>query len=104
MEKVLAVNGGGKAVENFNKELCVWPIVTDEDREAIVDVLDNRAMSGTEITKEFEKEYAAWIGAEYALGYCNGTSALHAAMWACGVGAGVSNLSLFQKKTSPIFV
>jgi len=88
MSKKLAINGGDKAIENFKSELCVWPIVTDEDREAIVDVLDNRAMSGTDITKEFEKEYASWIGAKYALGYCNGTSALHAAMWACVVGAG----------------
>jgi perosamine synthetase len=88
MSKVLAVNGGNKAVENFKSELCVWPIVTDEDRKAIVDVLDNRLMSCTDITKEFEKEYASWIGAKFALGYCNGTSALHAAMWACGVGAG----------------
>jgi len=88
MSKNLAVNGGDKAIEEFKNELCVWPIVTDEDREAIVGVLDNVAMSGTEITKEFEKEYKEWIGAEFALGYCNGTSALHAAMWACGVGAG----------------
>ncbi len=88
MEKVLAINGGNKAIEEFKQELCVWPIVTDEDRKAIIDVLNNRAMSGTEITKEFEKKYAAWIDVKYALGYCNGTSALHAAMWACGVGAG----------------
>jgi len=88
MGKVLAVSGGSKAVKDFKKELCVWPIITDEDREAIVDVLNKRLMSGTEITKDFEKEYAAWIGVKFALGYCNGTSALHAAMWACGVGAG----------------
>ena len=88
MKKQLAVNGGAKAVETFNHELCNWPIITDEDREAILTVLNDRSMSGTTITKEFEKEYKEWIGAEYALGYCNGTSALHAAMWACGVGAG----------------
>ncbi|MFA6714286.1 MAG: DegT/DnrJ/EryC1/StrS family aminotransferase [Victivallaceae bacterium] len=88
MNNQLAVNGGSKAVEEFKSELCTWPIVTDEDREAIVKVLDDCSMSGTGITKEFEKEYAAWIGAKYSLGYCNGTSALHAAMWACGVGAG----------------
>lgn len=88
MDKQLALKGGKKAIKEFNWELCVWPIVTDEDREAIVKVLNERSMSGTVITKEFEKEYAAWIGAKYALGYCNGTSALHAAMWACGVGAG----------------
>jgi dTDP-4-amino-4,6-dideoxygalactose transaminase len=88
MKKQLAVNGGAKAVESFNQELCRWPIITDEDREAVLSVLNDRSMSGTTITKEFEKEYKEWIGAEYALGYCNGTSALHAAMWACGVGAG----------------
>jgi perosamine synthetase len=88
MQNPLAINGGSKAVENFNKELCVWPIVTDEDREAIINVLDKRLMSKSDITKEFEQEYAAWIGSKFALGYCNGTSALHAAMWACGVGAG----------------
>ena len=88
MKKQLAVNGGTKAVENFNQELCNWPIVTDEDREAILSVLNDRSMSGTTITKEFENEYKEWIGAEYALGYCNGTSALHASMWACEVGAG----------------
>ncbi len=45
-------------------------------------------MSGTDITKEFEKEYATWNGTGFALGTCNGTAALAAAMWACGVGAG----------------
>ena len=88
MNKILAVNGGDKSIENFNKDFCAWPIITDEDRTAIIEVLDNRAMSGTEITKNFEKEYKEWIGANFALGYCNGTSSLHAAMWACGVGAG----------------
>lgn len=88
MSKKLAINGGGKAVEGVKSELYIWPIITDEDRDAIIGVLDNRAMSGSDITKEFEREYASWISAEFALGYCNGTSALHAAMWACGVGAG----------------
>lgn len=50
MSKNLAINGGGKSIEEFKNELCVWPIITDEDREAIVGVLDNCAMSGTEIT------------------------------------------------------
>src|SRR5690606_17329115 len=46
------------------------------------------AMSGTDITLQFEKEFAAWQGTEYALGYCNGTMALQAAMFGCGVGRG----------------
>src|SRR4029079_4739940 len=33
-------------------------------------------------------EFAAWFGVEYALGHCNGTAALQAAMWDCEVRAG----------------
>jgi perosamine synthetase len=51
-------------------------------------VLRRGAMSGNEITKEFEREWADWLGTTYALAYPNGTEALRAAMWACGVGAG----------------
>ena len=65
-----------------------WPIVTREDEEAVLDVLRRGAMSGTDITKLFEKEWGEWMGVKYALAYCNGTSSLHAALWACGVGAG----------------
>ena len=45
-------------------------------------------MSGTDVTQQFEKEFAAWQGAQYALGFNNGTAALHAAMYGCGVGSG----------------
>jgi dTDP-4-amino-4,6-dideoxygalactose transaminase len=68
--------------------MFTWPIVTGEDEAAVLDVLRRRAMSGTEVTKEFEREFAAWTGMKHALAYCNGTASLHAAMWACGVGAG----------------
>jgi len=45
-------------------------------------------MSGTDITAEFEREFAKWQDVKYALGYCNGTMALLAAMYAAGVGFG----------------
>jgi dTDP-4-amino-4,6-dideoxygalactose transaminase len=84
----LAILGGEKTISEVNDELFHWPIVTDEDINAVTDVLKKGKMSATEITKEFEKDYAAWNGTDYALGTCNGTAALTAAMWACGVGAG----------------
>lgn len=84
----LAIFGGEKAVLELRDELLHWPIVTDEDISAVSSVLKNGNMSGTDITKEFEREYAAWNGVDFALGTCNGTAALAAAMWACGVGAG----------------
>jgi dTDP-4-amino-4,6-dideoxygalactose transaminase len=65
-----------------------WPIVTREDEAAVLDVLRRGAMSGTDVTVQFEAEYAAWIGREYALAYPSGTESIRAALWASGVGAG----------------
>lgn len=84
----LAILGGTKSVTENHAQMFHWPIVTKEDEDAVLDVLRNGTMSQTAITKEFEKEFAAWMGVEYALGYCNGTASLMAAMWACGVGMG----------------
>jgi len=38
--------------------------------------------------REFEKEFAAWAGTEYAIGLANGTVALDLALKALGIGAG----------------
>ncbi len=84
----LALLGGPKTIATATPELFQWPIVTAEDEAAVLDVLRRGAMSGNEITKEFEKEFAAWMGMSLALAYPNGTEALRAAMWALGVGAG----------------
>ena len=84
----LALLGGQKSVTKDPGDIFKWPIVTVEDEEAVLDVLRRGAMSGTDITQSFECEFAEWIGARYALAHCNGTACLHAAMWACGVGAG----------------
>ena len=45
-------------------------------------------MSGTDVTEVFEREFAEWQGRAYAVGYNNGTSALQASMYACGLGRG----------------
>ena len=36
---VLAINGGKPVIENKNEKLFHWPIVTDEDIQAVTDVL-----------------------------------------------------------------
>ena len=72
-----------------DKELFHWPIVTDEEIEAVAAVMrGGAAPSGTDITREFEAKFAAWHGVKFGLGCCNGTAALNAAFWACGIGAG----------------
>jgi len=84
----LALLGGPQAVTVDPGDIFTWPIVTEEDEQAVLEVLRRRAMSGTDVTKQFEQEFAEWMGTEFALGYPNGTESLRAAMWACGVGAG----------------
>ena len=90
----LAIFGGEPAVtyvgtgKNDGSDMFKWPVVTDEDRAAVLDVINKGAMSGTDITREFEREFCEWMGAKYALGTNNGTAALHAAMFACGLGRG----------------
>jgi perosamine synthetase len=88
MSSKLAIFGGEKAVRSNQGDIFTWPVITKEDEEAVLEVLRRGGMSGTDVTREFEKEFAAWQGTKYALGYCNGTSALQAAMYGCNVGVG----------------
>lgn len=84
----LAIAGGEPAVPEHDPDLFHWPIVTAEDEQAVLEVLRAGTMSGTDITKRFEREFAAWLGIAHALAYPNGTESLRAAYWACGVRAG----------------
>lgn len=84
----LAILGGPKAVTSDPKKAFKWPIITKEDEKAVLDVLRRGGMSGLEVTKEFEKEYAAWQGAKHALACSSGTAALQSAMFGCKVGIG----------------
>jgi len=49
-------------------------------------VYDNSAFSGGTFVEDFEKAFAAYTGAKFAVGLNNGTSALHLALLALGIG------------------
>lgn len=88
MEK-LALLGGTRVISQpAPKELFKWPIITEEDEAAALDVIRNNRYSGTDITEKFQEEFAEWIGRKYAVAYCNGTASLTAAMFSIGLGAG----------------
>ncbi len=84
----LALFGGPAAVRDDPGDMFAWPIVTQEHEEAVLDVLHRGAMSGGEVTSAFEREYATWQEAQFALGCSSGTAAVHEAMFGCGVGVG----------------
>ncbi|MBE6696589.1 MAG: aminotransferase class I/II-fold pyridoxal phosphate-dependent enzyme [Ruminococcaceae bacterium] len=87
MEK-LALFGGERTVKDAPMELFSWPIITEEDEAAALDVIRNNKFSGYDITQKFEEEFAAWQGRKYAVAYCNGTAALTASMFAIGLSMG----------------
>lgn len=55
---------------------------------AITEVCEVTAFSGGEFADRFDAEFARFVGSKYACGVNNGTSALHCAMMALGVGPG----------------
>ena len=84
----LAIEGGEKAVTADVGDLFTWPIVTDEDEAAVLEVLRRGAMSATDVTHKFEEDLAAYFGRSHALCHNTGTAAIQAALWACGVRRG----------------
>lgn len=84
----LAIHGGPKALQSDPLDIFQWPVITPEDEEAVLEVLRRGGMSGTEVTKLFEQEFAGWIGLTHALGCSSGTASLHSAMFGCGIGVG----------------
>ena len=67
-----------------------WPILTDNDRAAVARVLDRGVLSGAGAPemRALEAEFATAIGARFCLATNSGTSALHIALAAAGVGPG----------------
>jgi len=62
--------------------------ITEEDIQAVVDVLRSDWLTTGPKVEEFEEAFAAWIGAKYAVSFSSGTAALHGAAFAAGIGPG----------------
>lgn len=60
----------------------------DEYMKAIEAVCEETAFSGGKYADKFDEEFAKFVGVPYATGVNNGTSALHVAMVALGIGKG----------------
>jgi len=62
--------------------------ITDEDIQAVVEVLQSDYLTQGPKIKEFEEAFAHRIGCRYAVAVCNGTAALHISAMAMGVKPG----------------
>jgi len=94
----LAIEGGKRTIPEGSVK--PWPIITDEDKKALLDVLDSvqhitgAGMGGGLLwgfgpqMLALEKEWAEYVGTKYCIVTNSGTAALHITMGAAGVGPG----------------
>jgi len=86
--------GSGLAIDGFEpvrkKPFPPWPYFWEEEKKAVLEVLDSGKVNYWTGTKcrEFEKKFAEYLGVKYAVAVNSGTSALHVALAAAGIGAG----------------
>lgn len=74
----------------LNTSFSPWPAFTEEEADAVRDVLlSNKVNYWTgEIGCEFERDYAAYTSRRHAIALHNGTLALELALYAFGIGKG----------------
>jgi len=88
--------------------------LSDQDVARVVEVLRSDRLTGGPVVERFERAFAERVGAAAAVAVSSGTAALHAAMFALGVGPGdevvvpamtfaaTANAAVFQGAT-PVF-
>jgi len=64
------------------------PQIGDEERSAVMAVLDSGQLAQGPVVEAFEREFAAWCGVRHAVAVNSGTAALHLLMVAHGIGEG----------------
>lgn len=84
----LALLGGERTVTIDYEKAANLPLVNEKGIEAAVDLMRKGEISSSPIVSKFEKRFADYIGTKYGVCSNNGTSSLHAALFAVGVGPG----------------
>lgn len=60
----------------------------EQDKAAVLSVLDSDFITQGPQIERFERKVADYVGAQFAVAFCNGTAALHAACFAAEIGPG----------------
>jgi len=88
MADKLAIAGGTPILQRSDYKN--WPVITDDDRRLVNEVLDSGIVAGGTAPQvvALEKEWAEFTGAKHCLTTCSGTAALHMGLAAIDVGPG----------------
>ena len=98
-----------------NKIQMSSPLITNEDKNAVMQVLETRYLSNGPKTEAFENDLASYVGSSHGISVNSGTSGLHLAVISAGIGEGdlvittpfsfiaSANCMLFERAI-PIFV
>ncbi len=105
----LAVLGGRPAVPRDQRSVA-WPIITEDDRKAVLNVVDSGELVSNSDTPtavdDLEARFAERVGVARCVGLSNGTTALQIALAALGVGPGdeviVPALSFIASGLAPL--
>jgi L-glutamine:2-deoxy-scyllo-inosose/3-amino-2,3-dideoxy-scyllo-inosose aminotransferase len=87
--KTLAINGGSPVRNIKVNPWPKWPVWDKNEEKALLEVLNSGVWSynGPKET-EFNRMFAEYSGAKYAVSAANGTVTLQMALEACGIGVG----------------
>lgn len=86
--KQLALLGGEKAVTIPYKEVGCYPLCSPKGIADAVALMEKGEISQSQSVLDFEKRFADYMGANYAVATNNGTSALDTALFAVGLQPG----------------
>ena len=73
---------------NFMEIPFFKPDITKEDKDVIDHALNSKILTDGNVLREFEKKFAKFVDAKYAIGVSNATSALHLSLKSLGIGKG----------------
>lgn len=77
-----------KLVEGKKFTAIAKPLIGEEEKQAVMAVMDSGVIAQGAVVSEFEKQFAAYIGVEHAIAVSSGTAALHLSLLAAGIGPG----------------
>jgi len=109
----LAIDGGKPVRKNLLPYGHQW--IDETEIQAVIEVLRSDWLTTGPMVEEFERAFAEYVGIHEGVAVSNGTAALHAAMFALGIGPGdevivpamtfaaTANCLVYQRGT-PVFV